>query len=52
MRIIGVKTIEVDTEKNIEMIIMKEAEVGPGIDSIPIISEGMIEVILGLDQVQ
>ena len=35
----------------IEMIIMKEAEVGLGIDNIPII-EGMKEATVGLDQVQ
>ena len=51
IRIIEVKTIEVDTEENIEMIIMKEVEVDLGIDSIQIIPEGMIEVIVGLDQV-
>ena len=28
----------------------ERGEVGPGIDSIPIISGGMIEVIVGLDQ--
>ena len=40
------------TEKIIEMIIMKEAEVGLGIDSILIIPEGMTEVTVDLDQVQ
>ena len=34
------------------MIIMKEAEVGLGIDNFPTISEEMIEVIVGLGQVQ
>ena len=46
-----IRIIGVDTEEITEMIIMKEAEVGLGIDSIPIIPEGMIEVIVGLDQV-
>ena len=46
------KDIEVDTEEIIEMIIMKEVEVGPGIGSILIMLEGMIEVIVDLDQVQ
>ena len=49
---IEVKIIEVDTEEIIEMIIMKEVEVGLWTGSIPIILEGMIEVIVGLDQVQ
>ena len=52
MRIIDVKSIEVDTEETIEMIIMKEGEVGQGIDNIPIIPEGMIEVIVGIGQFQ
>ena len=43
--------IEVDTEEIIEMITMKEVEVGLGIDNIPIIKR-MIEVTVGLDQVQ
>ena len=46
-----IRIIEVDTEKIIEMIIMKEVEVGLGIDTIQIIPEGMIEAIVGLDQV-
>ena len=41
-----------DTEEIIEMIIMKEVEVGLGIDSFPITPEGMIEAVVGLDQVQ
>ena len=51
-RIIEVKIIEVDTEEIIEIIIMKEIEVGLGIDSILIIIKGMIEAKVGLDQVQ
>ena len=47
-----IRIIEMDTEEIIEMIIMKEVEVGLGIDSIPIILEGVIEIIVGLDQVQ
>ena len=34
------------------MKVMKEVEVGLGMDSIPIILEGMTEVTIGLDQVQ
>ena len=41
-----------DTEEIIEMIIMKETEVGLGINNIQIIPEGMINVVVGLDQVQ
>ena len=41
-----------ETEEIIEMIIMKEVEVGPGIDNIQITPEGMTEVIVGLDQIQ
>ena len=51
LRIIEFKIIEVDTEVIIEMIIMEKEEVGQGIDSILIIPEGMMEVIVGLDQV-
>ena len=40
-----------DIEEIIEMIIMREAEVGLRIDNIPII-EGMIGATIGLDQVQ
>ena len=36
----------------IKMIITKEAEVDLGKDSIQIIPEGMIEVVVGLGQVQ
>ena len=43
--------IEDKTEKIIEMIIMKKVEVVLGIDNIQII-EGIIEVTVGLDQVQ
>ena len=50
-RITEVKIIEVDIEEIIEMIIMKEVEVGLGMDTIPII-EGMKEATVGLDQVQ
>ena len=45
------KIKEVDIEKIIEMIIMKELEVGLGINNILII-EGTKEVTVGLDQVQ
>ena len=50
IRILEVKIIEVDTEEFIEMILMKEAEVDLGIDSIPIIPERMIEVVKGINQ--
>ena len=49
--IIKVKIIEVDAEEIIEMIIMKKVEVVLGIDSILII-KGMMEVAVGIDQVQ
>ena len=39
-------------EEIIEMVIMKEVEVGLGIYSIQIIPKGIIEAIVGLDQVQ
>ena len=52
IRIIEIKTIQVDIEEIIEMIIMKEVELGLGIDSIQITPEGMIEVIVSLDQIQ
>ena len=52
IRIIEIKIIQGDIEENIETRIIKEVEVGLGIDSIPIILEGMIEVMVGLDQVQ
>ena len=52
IRMIEVKIIEVDTEKIIGMIIMKEVGLGLGIDGTLIILEGMIEVIVCLDQVQ
>ena len=48
---IEVKIIEVDTEEIIETIIMTEVDIGLGIDSIAIILEQMIEVIVGLHQV-
>ena len=41
-----------DTEGIIEMITLEEVEVGLGTDSIQIILEGMIELVVGLDQVQ
>ena len=41
-----------DIEEIIEMIIMREVEVDLGIDNIPVIIEGVIEAIVGLDQVQ
>ena len=46
------KIIEVDTEGIIEMIILEEVGVGLRIDNIQIILEGMIEAVVGLDQVQ
>ena len=51
--ILGEEILEgiLDTEEIIEMITMKEVEVGLGIDNIPII-EGKIEVTVGLDQSQ
>ena len=51
IRITQDKIIEVDIEEIIEMIIMTQAKEGLGIDNILII-EGMIEVTVGLDQVQ
>ena len=51
IKIIEVKIKEVDIEEIIEMIIMKEVEVGLGIDSTLIILKGKIEIIVGLDQV-
>ena len=50
--IIEDRIIEADTEEIIEMIIMKEVELGLGTDNIQIILEGMIETTVGLDQVQ
>ena len=47
-----IRIIEVEIEEIIEMIIMKEVEVGLGRDSVLLILEGMIEVIVGLDQLQ
>ena len=41
-----------DIEEVIEMIIMKDIEVGLGKDSIQPMTEGMIEVTGGIDQVQ
>ena len=41
-----------DIEEIMEMIIMREVEVGLGIGNISIIIEGMIEATVGLDQVQ
>ena len=52
IRIIEIKTIEVDIEEIIEAIIMKEVETGLGRDSIQIIPEGMIGLVVGLDLVQ
>ena len=52
IRIIEVKIIEVDREEIIETIIMKEIGVGLGIHNTQIILEGMIEAVVGLDQVQ
>ena len=52
IRILEVRIIVVDIEGIIEMIIMKEVEVGLGIGNIQIIPEGMIGVTVGLGQVQ
>ena len=52
IRIIEVKIIEVDIEEIIGMIIMKEVGVGLGKGNIQIIPEGMIEGVVGVDQVQ
>ena len=41
-----------DTEEIIEMVITREAEVGVEIDNNQIIPEGMIELVVGLNQVQ
>ena len=43
--------IEVDTEGITEKIILEEVRVGIGIDNILIILEGMIKVMVDLDQV-
>ena len=51
-QIIGVKILEVDTKGVIETIILEELGIGLGTDNIQIISEGMIEVVVGLDKVQ
>ena len=45
-----IKIVEVDMKEIIEMKIMKEVEVGIGIDNILTIEE-MVEATLGLDQV-
>ena len=39
-----------DTEGIMEFIILAEIKVGLGTDNIQIISEGMIEKVVGLDQ--
>ena len=41
-----------DTEVIIEMIILEEVGVGLETDNIQIISEGMIEAVVGIDQIQ
>ena len=51
-KISEIHKIIVDTEEIIEMIVMKEIEVGLEIDNIQIIPEGMTKVTVGLDQVQ
>ena len=51
-KIIEVKILEMGTEGNIEMIILEQVGVDLGTDNIQIISEGMTEVVIGLDQVQ
>ena len=52
MIIIEDRITEVDTEGIIEMIIMKETEVGLDINNFLTMSQEMIEVIVGLSQVQ
>ena len=51
-KITEVKILEIDTQEIIEMIILKEVGIGLGTDNIQRISEGMLEVVVGLDQVQ
>ena len=51
-KIIGVRILEVDTKEIREIITLEEVEVGLEIDNILIISEGMTEVVVDLDQVQ
>ena len=51
-KITEVKILEVDTEGIIAMIILEEVGVGLGTDNIQMISVGMIEVVVDLDQVQ
>ena len=51
-KIIEVKILEVDTEGIMEMLILEEVGVGLGTDNIQLILEGMIEVVVALDQVQ
>ena len=51
IRVAEVKIIQVDIEEIIEMIIMKKAEVGLGIDNILVI-ELTTDATVGLDQVQ
>ena len=51
-KITEIKILKVDTEGIIEIIILEEVGVGLETDNIQVISEGMIEVVVGLDQVQ
>ena len=51
-KIIEVKILEVDTEGMIEMIILEEVGVGLETDNIQIISRGVTEIVVDLDQVQ
>ena len=51
-KIIEVKSLEVDTKGIIEIIILEEVGVGLEKYNIQIISEGMTEIVVGLDQVQ
>ena len=51
-KITDIKILEVDTEGIIEMIILEGVGVALGTNNIKIISEGIIEVVVGLDQVQ
>ena len=53
IKIIEHRTIEVDIEEIIEMIIMKEVGVSLEKDNFQIISKGMAEVaVVGIDQVE
>ena len=52
-KIMDIKILEVDTEGIIEMIILEDVEVGPGMDNTQVILVEMTEVVVvGLHQVQ